>query len=126
VLVGEDEEMLRAAIEAFGALRGFSVVPVGDGEAALRALQTTTVDAIVCDLRMPGMDGITLHGILRREQPALAARTVFVTGDVVGSALRAATESGQPILVKPFGLEKLEETLAALVKPSAVRAGSIV
>ncbi|NUQ22052.1 MAG: response regulator [Gemmatimonadaceae bacterium] len=116
LLVVEDEEMLRQAIESFGALRGFEVVTAADGAAALRALEAASVDAVVCDLRMAGMDGIALHEILRRDRPALAARTVFMTGDVVGNALQAATASRQPVLVKPFALDKLEEVVAAMVR----------
>ncbi|NUR20030.1 MAG: response regulator, partial [Gemmatimonadaceae bacterium] len=124
VLVVEDVELLRQAIEAFGALRGFEVVARADGAEALRALETTSVDAVVCDLRMPGIDGIALHEILRRDRPGLAARTVFITGDVVGTALRSATASRQPVLMKPFSLEKLEEVVTLVLKGELQRAGA--
>ena len=124
VLVVEDEEMLRQAIVAFGALRGFEVVAAADGDEALRALESTSVDAVVCDLRMPGIDGVALHEILRRDRPGLAARTVFITGDVVGTALRSAAASRQPVLMKPFALEKLEEVVTLVMKGELQRATS--
>ena len=120
VLVVEDEPLLRAGLESFAALRGFAVVAVGNGDAALAALEQTSVDAIVCDLRMPGMDGAALHEILRRDRPGLAARTVFVTGDVAGRIARGGAIARQPVLTKPFSLDRLEEVLVAVLRGQPV------
>ena len=70
---------------------------------------------------MPGMDGVAFHERLRREYPGLAARTVFITGDVMSDDDRAGgvevgSVSKQPILTKPFAFEKLEETLVTLMR----------
>jgi two-component system NtrC family sensor kinase len=116
LLVVDDEVSLRSGIEAYGKLRGFTVVIAGSGDEALALLETTSVDAVVCDLRMPGMDGTTFHEILRREKPALAARTVFMTGDVVGAAFRSGTLSRQPVVMKPFALERLEDVVVAVLR----------
>ena len=111
----DDEATLRSGLEAFGELRGFTVLTAGDGREGLDMLRTQSVDAIVCDLRMPGMDGPSFHERLRRERPGLAARTVFITGDVVTPAARI-TPIRQPVLTKPFAFERLEETLVALMR----------
>ena len=50
------------------------------GVEALASLDQHDVDVIVCDMSMPEMDGPGLHAILRREDPDLAGRMVFVTG----------------------------------------------
>ena len=120
ILVVEDEPLLRAGLENFAALRGFGVVAVSNGDAALTALEQTSVDAIVCDLRMPGMDGAALHEILRRDRPGLAARTVFVTGDVAGRLARGGAIARQPVLTKPFSLDRLEEVLVAVLRGQPV------
>jgi len=70
---------------------------------------------------MPGMDGPTFHAVLQREAPVLAARTVFVTGDVISATARQASRR-QPILTKPFALETLEATIAALLEGAPERA----
>lgn len=114
LLFVDDEPSLRASIEAWGALRGIEVVTAADGLQALEALRDRAVDAIVCDLRMPGLDGLALHDHLRRERPGLAARTVFITGDVVTTAIRVSTR--QPIIAKPFGFDQLEDVLVATVR----------
>lgn len=117
----DDEPMLRAGVQAFGQMRGFTVVTAPDGPRGLEMARSEAVDAIVCDLRMPGMDGASFHERLRRDRPGLASRTVFVTGDVVTTGGRL-TGVRQPILTKPFALEKLEETLVAVMRGSAASA----
>ena len=111
----DDEPTLRTGVQAFGELRGFTVFTAANGIEGLDMVRTSSVDAIVCDLRMPGMDGLAFHERLRRERPGLAARTVFITGDVVTTSSRIAPIR-QPVLTKPFAFEKLEETLVALMR----------
>ena len=115
LLFVDDEASLRSGMEAFGAMRGFSVVVAADGTSALDAARTSGVDAVVCDLRMPGMDGYAFHEQLRIERPGLAARTVFITGDVVSSTSRGSV-SRQPVLTKPFSFDKVEEALIAVMR----------
>ncbi len=115
LLFVDDEPALRSGMEAFGTLRGFTVVTAADGVAALQAARTASVDAVVCDLRMPGMDGYAFHELLRAERPGLAARTVFITGDVVTTSARGSV-SRQPILTKPFAFDKIEEVLISVMR----------
>jgi two-component system NtrC family sensor kinase len=112
-------------MQAFGALRGFTVLTASDGVAALETARTTGVDAVVCDLRMPGMDGFAFHEQLRRERPGLAERTVFITGDVVTTTTARGSIARQPVLTKPFAFDRIEEALIAVMRGSPyVPAGS--
>jgi CheY-like chemotaxis protein len=108
----DDEPALRSSLQAFGALRGFTVLTAGDGLEGLNVARSSTVDVVMCDLRMPGMDGRTFHDRLRHERPGLALRTVFITGDVIPED---AAPARQPVLTKPFSFEMLEQTLVALL-----------
>ena len=130
-----DEPALRTGMEAFGALRGFTVVSAADGRAALDIVRKTGVDAIVCDVRMPGMDGPTFIDHLRRERPGLASRTIFLTGDVLHATSAPGATGGteltpalglatarQPVLAKPFAFEKLEEMLVAVLRATPTAA----
>jgi two-component system NtrC family sensor kinase len=103
-------------MKAYGELRGFTVLTAADGSAALETTRTVGVDAIVCDLRMPGMDGFEFHERLRAERPGLAARTVFITGDVVTSAAARGSVARQPVLTKPFVFDRIEEAVIAVMK----------
>jgi two-component system NtrC family sensor kinase len=118
VLFIDDEPALRSSLEAFGALRGFTVLTAGDGREGLEIARSSSIDVVMCDLRMPGMDGRAFHDRLRQERPGLAARTVFITGDMLPG--ESTDGLRQPVLMKPFSFETLEETLVALVQSAPV------
>ncbi|HET7585074.1 MAG TPA: ATP-binding protein [Gemmatimonadaceae bacterium] len=116
LLFVDDEPSLRSGVNAFGRLRRMSVVTAADGASALEASRLGEFDVVVCDLRMPGMDGPAFYQALQAEKPELAARTIFVTGDMVGASSRAFLESvGQPVLTKPFDFDALEDTVAQVL-----------
>jgi two-component system NtrC family sensor kinase len=121
LLVVDDEPALRSGMEAFGQLRGFTVLAAANGEEALERIGRTGVDAIVCDLRMPDLDGFGLYDRLRQERPGLAARMVFITGDLLSADVRLGTR--QPILAKPFAFERLEEALVAVMRGTPFESG---
>jgi CheY-like chemotaxis protein len=117
LLFVDDEPALRGSMIAFGKLRDFSVTAASDGREALDLALSQDFDAVICDLRMPVMDGPAFFEALSRERPSLAARTIFVTGDVVGVASRSFLDTTrQPVLVKPFDFERIEETLIAVLE----------
>jgi CheY-like chemotaxis protein len=120
LLFVDDEPALRSGMEAFGRMRGFTVVTASDGIEGLAHTRATGVDAVVCDLRMPGMDGYAFHEQLRAERPGLAARTVFITGDVVMTGSRGGV-SRQPVLTKPFSFDRIEEALVAVMRGTPYR-----
>jgi two-component system, NtrC family, sensor kinase len=126
VLFVDDEAAIRQGFEAFARIRGFHVVSASDGQGALEALQHTSVDAVVSDLRMPGMDGVALYHALLGERPGLAARTVFITGDLLSMGGRGATALHQPVLTKPFSFERLEETLVAIMRGGGSASGAAI
>jgi PAS domain S-box-containing protein len=67
------------------------------------AARAGAYDAIVCDLRMPDIDGPALFDWMGRHHPALTARTLFVTGDALGAAAgRFLAQCHRPVLEKPF------------------------
>jgi two-component system NtrC family sensor kinase len=122
LLFVDDEPTLRSGMEAFGRMRGFTVVTAADGIEGLEHTRATGVDAVVCDLRMPGMDGYAFHEQLRAERPGLAARTIFITGDVVMNGSRGGV-ARQPVLTKPFSFDRVEEALVAVMRGSPYRPG---
>ena len=117
MLFVDDELALHRGIRSYARRRGFGVVTVPDGATALDAARRSRFDVVVCDLRMSGIDGPAFYELLRREHPSLAMRTLFITGDLVSASSRAFLESaGQPVLAKPFDLERLEVSVASLLR----------
>ncbi len=108
VLIVEDEPALAAAVAESLADAGFTVDRAGDGEEALARVDQRPYDLVVCDLKMPRVDGMTFYRAIAAGRPALARRVVFVTGDVAGTdAERFLEESGCRWLAKPFRLADL-------------------
>jgi signal transduction histidine kinase len=108
VLVIEDEPALATAVAEGLTDAGFVVTRAADGEEGLERLREKTFDVIVCDLRMPRLDGPAFYRAIAASSPALARRVIFVTGDVAGTeAERFLEESGCRWLPKPFRLADL-------------------
>ena len=108
VLVVEDEPALATAVAEVLTDAGYRVDRAGDGRDALDRVQATVYDLVVCDLKMPRMDGRAFYQEIARSTPRLARRIVFMTGDVAGTdAERFLAESGCRWLAKPFRLRDL-------------------
>jgi PAS domain S-box-containing protein len=111
VLVVEDEPALAAAVSEALMDAGFVVDRAGDGEEALRRVAGKSYDLIVCDLKMPKIDGMRFYQRLAETHPDVARRVIFVTGDVAGTeAERFLQDSGCRWLAKPFRLGDLLRT----------------
>jgi two-component system NtrC family sensor kinase len=115
-LVVEDEAALGAAVAESLADAGFVVDRAGDGGEALLRVQGRVYDLIICDLKMPRVDGMTFYRALERDHPDAARRILFVTGDVAGTeAERFLDETGCRWLAKPFRLRDLLRTAKEIV-----------
>jgi PAS domain S-box-containing protein len=108
VLVVEDEPALAVAVSEALVDAGFAVDRAGDGEEGLTRLTEARYDLIVCDLKMPRIDGMQFYRAMAAATPAFARRVIFVTGDVAGTdAERFLAETGCRWLSKPFRLGDL-------------------
>ena len=87
--------------------------------------KSSPYDLIVCDLKMPRLDGTAFYRQLEADHAALARRVLFVTGDVAGTeAERFLEETGCRWLPKPFRLKDLLRVageMLGLIPPSADR-----
>jgi CheY-like chemotaxis protein len=108
ILVVEDEAPLAAAVA--DALRdaGYTVQTASDGEEALDRVRSEAFELVICDLKMPRLDGRAFYSMLSEARPALARRVVFVTGDVAGTdAEKFFEDAGCRWLAKPIRLADL-------------------
>jgi two-component system NtrC family sensor kinase len=120
VLVVDDEpelvDMMREMLES----DGYEVACAESGAIALEMLEMARFDAIVSDLRMPDMDGASLWREIERRQPALARRTVFVTGDTLSPGASAfLRDTGCACLEKPFAPSELLTRVADCLNATA-------
>jgi signal transduction histidine kinase len=112
ILVVEDEAPLAHAVVDALKDAGYLVDHASDGEEALNKVQAQRFDVVICDLKMPRLDGQAFYAALSASVPSLMSRVVFVTGDVAGTdAERFLAESGCRWLGKPFRLADLLRTV---------------
>src|SRR5688572_11373687 len=115
ILVADDEEGLRGALDRFLSSQGHAVVSVGSGsEAIWRAEGEEEFDAVLLDLRMPDVSGQQVFERWSKSSPRLSERVVFITGDIVSPELQSFLKStGRPYLAKPFDFSQIMEVLPA-------------
>ena len=108
ILVLEDETRLASAVTEALRDAGYIVQHAADGEEGLQKVKAEPFDLVVCDLKMPRMDGKSFYRAVSEAVPTLTKRVIFVTGDVAGTdAEEFLVESGCRWLAKPFRLGDL-------------------
>ena len=108
VLVVEDEPTVARLIADVLEDEGFHVDVLLDGREALNRAGRETYDLVICDMKMPGLDGQHFYNSLVRTGNRLRECFLFVTGDIVGAQTREFLERNQlPHVAKPFRVEEL-------------------
>jgi signal transduction histidine kinase len=114
ILVAEDQPQLRALIERVLQSLGYRVLLAVDGKDALDVAHrcAVSIDLLLTDVIMPGLDGVALHARLRARNPDL--RVVFMSGYSRGTLSdRAALHADAVYLPKPFDPADLAKTVRA-------------
>jgi CheY-like chemotaxis protein len=112
-LLADTLRMMIADFAAFELRREIAVEAIASGREAARLLaDDAPYDVVVCDLSMPGVDGLAIYeGLVARRSP-LARRFVLVTGGAFTPAASAAiARHALPCLHKPFDADDLASTL---------------
>jgi two-component system NtrC family sensor kinase len=121
VLVVDDEPDIGQMLSEMLRTLGYGSDVKVTGEAAQAALRERDYDAVLCDLRLPGLDGPTLYDWMAEHRPNLCARTAFITADTLSpSSHRFLTRAKRPVLEKPFLPADLRQLLSQLLQPPEV------
>jgi DNA-binding response OmpR family regulator len=116
VLIIEDDPAIAVNLYDFLEGRGHVVDSASDGVTGLHLAVTGGFDAIVLDLGLPGMDGLTLCRKLRDEARNDTPVLMLTARDTVADRLEGFVRGTDDYLVKPFALKEVEARLAALHK----------
>jgi len=118
ILVVDDEEAVRAMLVKTLTMADYDVDTAEDGAAALDRLRATDYDLLITDLKMPGMDGLSVIRQARRQSTTLPI--VIITGySTEASAIEAINLGVSGYLTKPFRLPRiLSVTARALGEPT--------
>ena len=108
VLLIEDEPAVMAYVRAALERSGYTVVCTESGAEGLRLLESEQFLGVVSDMRTPGgVDGADVHAWLSEHRPDLAARIVFITGDIANDdTVATLRKTGAPCVEKPFRVQQ--------------------
>jgi two-component system response regulator AtoC len=121
ILIVDDEVAIRKSLGHFFVRKDFNVVEAGTPEEALRQVEERLPEVVLCDLRLPGMDGLTLLERLKSADESLSVIMMTGHGDI-NSAVEAMKRGAENFLAKPVDLGQLFVTVEkALEKVSLFR-----
>lgn len=133
ILIVEDNVAIAANLYDYLEARGHSIEAAGDGQMAFQLASKFPFDAILLDISLPKMDGITLCRKLRDDIGADTPILMLTARDTLEDKLKGFQSGADDYLVKPFELEEVDARLHALHKRragkvvnSAIQAGNLV
>jgi len=120
VLVVEDDERIRTLFEDALSVLGYQVTTAATGAEAIELIQGQLFDTVLCDIRMPEMDGLVILREIKRHDPSV--EVVMVTGyPTVNTAVEALKLGAYDYLAKPVRLEELQHLMARLTERRLLR-----
>jgi two-component system, OmpR family, response regulator MprA len=118
ILIAEDDPGVRTSLTRALGFQGYDVTAVNDGAAALEAVDRSLPDAVILDVSMPHVDGLTACRLIRekhRHLPILMLTARHEVSDRVAGLDAGADD----YVVKPFALEELSARLRAMLRRNA-------
>ncbi len=120
ILISDDEENIRNLMKRFFSLDNISCDTAENGLSAQRMIRENAYDALLVDLRMPGLDGLSLIRWLRAEGFRMPVIMISAHGDIT-DAVSALKEGADDYVVKPFDPEELTIKLKSLVEAANLK-----
>jgi CheY-like chemotaxis protein len=112
VWVVDDEEVNRILARAYLERLGWEVREFSNGHDAMRSLKQVRPQALLIDVRMPGLSGDALVRQIRAQFPGEAIRVVGYTAHCMEEALKSILEAGfDQVLIKPVSFQQMAAAL---------------
>lgn len=119
ILVVEDEPTVAQLIVDVLQEEGHQVEAVLDSQEGLTCLARREYDLVICDLRMPRLDGVAFYDALVKSGSPVQNRIIFITGDMLAPrTLEFLEPNGLPYLAKPFLVEELKLSVNRMLDSS--------
>ena len=116
ILAVENDELVRSFLQDGLVMAGYDVDTASNGREALLKIDQGGYDLIVCDVRMPELDGPGLcRALAERGNDALAHVVFLTTPDSLDAHEAFLAGSGVPVLVKPIELNELQSVVARMI-----------
>ncbi len=120
ILICDDEENIRNLMKRFLAIEGIDADTAENGISAERMLRETAYDAVLLDLRMPGLNGLDVIKWIREEGFRMPIIMISAHGDI-SDAVTALKQGAQDYIVKPFDPEEVVIRMKSLIESTALR-----
>jgi two-component system OmpR family response regulator len=120
VLIVEDEEALRFTLAHNLKREGYSVITAARGDDGLKMAREQTPDLILLDVMLPGVDGIQICRMLRRDSDVPIIMLTALGGE--GDRVAGLDTGADDYMPKPFGMRELMARVRALLRRSGPRA----
>ena len=106
VLLVDDEEMFRIAVAKQLSVRGYTVHEAGTGEEGVAMAQKLSLDVVLLDMRLPGMNGTATLKEIKRVSPL--TEIIMLTGHAtVKAAMEAISMGAFDYMTKPMAIDDL-------------------
>src|SRR5579863_4581243 len=115
VLIVDDEQSIRVSLRTILSNIGFEIVEAARGEEALSLIRTAQFDAVLLDINMPGLDGVEVCRLMRKESSRLQIVMLTVQGSE-DRKVEALDAGADDYITKPFQLRELIARLRAAVR----------
>ena len=120
ILLAEDDEIMRVTL--FDRLNGegWSVDDVADGTDALVKIKQQNYHIVISDIRMPGLDGVSLLGHIKKISPQTDVILMTAFGEV-DDAVKCLKKGASDYILKPFDMDDLSIRVNRIVEQQAMR-----
>jgi two-component system NtrC family response regulator len=106
ILIIDDNESLRYTLTSVIEEAGFETFAVEDGKKGISEVRTNLYNLVICDMKMPGMDGMQILGEIKNINPDLPVIVLTAFGDIK-NAVEAMKQGAHDYLTKPFNNEEM-------------------
>lgn len=118
LLLVEDDQKIASFVKNGLKAEGFAVDHAADGTAGLDLALSEPYDAAVVDIMLPGLDGLSLIGRMRREK-VMTPVIILSAKDAIDDRVKGLQAGGDDYLGKPFAFSELLARVQALIRRSS-------
>lgn len=119
-LLIDDDELIRDSLSMTFKAKACHLLAVETAEAGLQTLQENSFDIIICDYRLPGIDGLGFFKEIKESHPDLIKILITAYGDN-GMSVQASELGVHRVIKKPFSIDVIIESLGLFLKGKTVR-----
>ncbi|HEX3015344.1 MAG TPA: sigma-54 dependent transcriptional regulator [Desulfobacteria bacterium] len=120
ILVIDDEKNMRWALERALKAEKYELYQAEDGRSGLETALTLKPDAVILDLKMPGMDGLSVLSELKAKEPDIMVIMITAHGSTA-SAVEAMKRGAYDYINKPFDIDELKLVVAKALEVGQLR-----